>query len=151
LSDRIQLLDAVPTAYVRQSRSDKWKKRPTVLRYREYRDTVASQIQELPEDFFHVVFMMPVPPSWSKKKTREHVGHPHLQKPDKDNLEKGLLDAVYRGRDDAHVWNTASTKLWSYYGAILIADQFLEFLELPVDFATLVRGSWEVYDRTRIV
>lgn len=150
MSDRIQLIDVVPTAYVRQSRSDKWKKRPTVLRYRAFRDEIAHKVKDLPEDFFHLVSMIPVPPSWSKKKKTEHVGRPHLAKPDKDNLEKGFLDAVYRGRDDAHVWNTASTKFWSYYGAILVADDYLEFLELPVDFSSLVRGTWEVYDRKRI-
>ena len=151
MSDRIQLIDVVPVAAPRQTRKDKFKPSPAVQRYRAYRDEVAYKLKELPEDFFHAVFMIPVPPSWSKKKKTEHVGRPHLAKPDKDNLEKGLLDAVYRGREDAHIWNTASTKLWSYYGAILIADDYLEFLELPVDFSSLVRGTWEVYDRKRIV
>ena len=58
-----------------------------------------------------------------------------------------MIDAVYRDRDDGHVWNTASTKLWSAYPAILIADDFLPFYEIPVDLAELVRGSWDVYDR----
>lgn len=147
MSDRIQVFDIIPSPYVRQTRADKWKKRAVVLKYRAFRDEVAIRIRELPEDFFHVVFLLPMPASWSEKKKREHVGHPHTGKPDKDNLEKGLLDAIFRGRDDAHIWNTASTKLWSYHGAILIADDYLAFLEIPVDLAELVRGSWEVYDR----
>ena len=148
---KIEIFDITPTAYVRQTRADRWKRRPVVLRYRAFRDEVALRIRELPEDFFHVVFLLPMPASWSEKKKRDFAGRPHLGKPDKDNLEKGLLDAVYRGRDDAHVWNTASTKLWAYHGAIVIADDYLEFLEVPVDLAELVRGSWEVYDRSRIV
>ena len=147
MSDRIQVFDIAPTPYVRQTRADAWKKRPVVLRYRAFRDQVAYSVKELPEDFFHLVFLIQTPASWSEKKKREMIGQPHTGKPDKDNLEKGFLDAVYRGRDDAHVWNTASTKLWSAYPAILIADDYLAFLELPVDLAELVRGSWEVYDR----
>ena len=151
MSDRIQVLDVVPTPAPRQSKRDKFKPSKAVLNYRAFRDQVAYQIQELPEDFFHIVFLIPVWPSWSKTKQREHVGHPHLAKPDKDNLEKSLVDAVYRDRSDSHVWNSCSTKLWSYYGAILILDDYFEILELPVDIGALVRGSWEVYDRTRIV
>jgi Holliday junction resolvase RusA-like endonuclease len=151
LSDRIQVLDVTPTPAPRQSRRDKFKPSKAVLNYRAFRDQVAYQIQELPEDFFHAVFLIPVWPSWSEKKKREHVGHPHLGKPDKDNLEKALVDAVYRDRDDSHVWNSASTKIWSFYGAIIIADDYLDILELPLDIAALVRGSWDVYDRTRIV
>lgn len=147
MSDRIQVFDIAPSPYVRQSQADKWRKRPSVLKYRAFRDEVALRIKELPEDFFHVVFLIQVPASWSEKKKRDHIGRPHLGKPDKDNLEKGLLDAIYRGRDDAHVWNTASTKLWSGYPAIIIADDYLPFYEIPVDLAELVRGSWEVYDR----
>lgn len=122
-----------------------------VQRYRAFRDEVGLYIKELPEDFFHAVFLISMPPSWSERKKRDKAGWPHKGTPDKDNLEKALVDAVYRGRDDSHVWNTASTKLWAYHGAILIADDFLPFFELPVDLAELVRGSWDVYDRTPVV
>ena len=147
MSDRIQVFDITPSPYVRQSQSDKWKKRPVVLRYRAFRDEVALKIKDLPEDFFHVVFVLPTPRTWSKARKLGMIGRPHLVKPDKDNLEKGLLDAIYRSRDDAHIWNTASTKLWGDRGAIIIADDYLAFLEIPVDLAELYRGSWEVYDR----
>ncbi len=151
MSERIRYFDIAPTAAPRQTRRDKFKPSPAVVRYRVFRDLVAAKVKELPDDFFHVVYMIQVPASWSQKKKREHVGHPHLGKPDKDNLDKALLDSVFRNRDDAHVWNTASTKLWAYYPGIIIADDYLEFLELPVDFSSLIRGTWEVYDRTRIV
>lgn len=151
MSDRIRYFDIVPTAAPRQSRKDKWKPSPAVQRYRRFRDLVAIHIKDLPDDFFHVVYMIEVPRSWSTKKKREHVGHPHRPKPDKDNLDKALLDSVFRDQEDSHVWNSASTKLWAYYPGIIIADDYLEFLELPVDFASLIRGSWEVYDRRRIV
>jgi Holliday junction resolvase RusA-like endonuclease len=147
VSDRIRVFDIPPTPAPRQSRRDAWAPSKAVLRYRAFRDEVALKIKELPEDFFHVVFLIPVPASWSQKKKLEHIGTPHTGKPDKDNLEKALVDAVYRNRDDGHVWNTASTKLWSGYPAIIIADDYLPFYEIPVDLGELVRGSWDVYDR----
>jgi len=147
MSDRIQVFNIAPTPAPRQSARDKWKPSKAVQIYRAFRDEVGLKIKELPADFFHVVFLIEVPRSWSEKKKREHIGLPHLAKPDKDNLEKALIDAVYRNRDDSHVWNTASTKLWSAYPAIIIADDYLPFYELPVDLPALVRGSWDVYDR----
>lgn len=150
MSDGIHVYHINPVPAPRQVMKDKWKPSPAVLRYRAFRDEVGLKIKELPEDFFHVVFLLPMPASWSNKKRLEMAGQPHRGTPDKDNLEKALIDAVYRGRDDSHVWNTASTKLWAGLGAIVIAEDYLPFFELPVDLAELVRGSWDVYDR-RIV
>jgi Holliday junction resolvase RusA-like endonuclease len=147
----IQVVAIDPTPAPRQSRRDRWRPSPSVARYRAYRDEIALTIRELPADFFHVVFLLPMPRSWSDRKKSELAGWPHTGTPDKDNLEKGLIDAVYRNRDDSHVWNTASTKLWAYQGAIVISDDFLPIFELPVDLAELVRGSWAVYDRTPVV
>lgn len=147
MSDQIQVFPINPVAYVRQTQADKWKKRPAVLKYRAFRDEVQLRIKELPTDFFHMVFLIPCPRSWSQVRKDKMIGRPHLGTPDKDNLEKGLLDAVFRFGDDGHVWNTASTKLWANQGAIIIADDYLPFYEIPVDLAELVRGSWEVHDR----
>lgn len=98
-------------------------------------------------DFFHVVFLLEIPRSFSDVRRTKMIGRPHQQTPDKDNLEKALIDAVYRGTNDAFVWNTASTKLWASRPGIIIADDYLPFYEIPVDVADLVRGSWEVHDR----
>jgi Holliday junction resolvase RusA-like endonuclease len=138
--------DIEPTPYVRQTQADKWKKRPEVLRYRAFRDEVAWMKLELPEDFFHVVFLIETPRSWSAKKRLEHIGQPHLCKPDKDNLEKGLIDAVYRNRDDAHIWNGASTKIWAGLSGIVVSDTWIPFWELPVDLPALVRGTLHTVD-----
>lgn len=148
---QLQVIDVSPRAAPRQSRRDKWKPSKAVIEYRAFRDAIGYKINELPADFFHVVFLLPMPRSWSQRQRNETAGWPHQGTPDKDNLEKALIDAVYRNRDDSHVWNTASTKLWAYHGAILIADDYLPFLELPVDLAELVRGSWTVYDRMPVV
>lgn len=39
-----------------------------------------------------VVFYMPIPSSWSKKRKSEANRHPHVSKPDLDNLVKLILD-----------------------------------------------------------
>ncbi len=148
---QLQVIGVTPRPAPRQSQRDKWKPSKAVLEYRAFRDEIGYKLKELPADFFHAVFLLPMPRSWSEKKKSENAGWPHLPKPDKDNLEKGLIDAVYRNRDDSHVWNTASTKLWAYHGAILISTDFIPIFELPVDLAELVRGSWAVYDRDPVV
>ncbi len=148
---QIQVLDIRPTPAPRQSRRDKWAPSKAVREYRAFRDMIGYQVKELPADFFHVVFVIPMSESWSRKRKLAQCGQPHEFKPDADNLVKALIDAVYRGREDSQVWNYATTKLWGFTGVIVIADDFLPFFELPVDLAALVRGSWDVYDRTPIV
>ena len=59
-----------------------------------------------------------MPDSWSKKKRAAFDGIPHRNKPDVDNLAKGLFDGLYE--DDAHIWSVWIEKRWSYAGAIEI-------------------------------
>ena len=68
----------------------------------------------------HVVFVMPMTTSWSAKKKLEMDGEPHEQKPDVDNLLKGLLDAVFV--EDCRVWDIRGTKLGGQEGAIVIKN-----------------------------
>ena len=109
-----------PMGKPRMTRADKWKKRPEVLRYRAFCDRVRLLGVELPEAGAHVTFILPMPPSWSKKKRQAMVGKPHQQKPDKDNLEKALMDAIYA--DDSHIWDSRVTKLWGEEGQIIIGE-----------------------------
>ena len=135
----MRILDVVPVAAPRQSRRDAWDPSNAVQAYRAFRDEIGWKKVEIPAPFAMFVFLLPMPRSWSEKKKREHVGQPHQGKPDKDNLEKGLLDAVFRDKDDAHVFYTASIKLWAYQGAILITDHFIELESFPVNLGELVR------------
>ncbi|MBG3071635.1 RusA family crossover junction endodeoxyribonuclease, partial [Proteus mirabilis] len=50
----------------------------------------------------------------------EMNGKPHQQKPDKDNLEKALLDAIFD--DDSRVWDGRVTKVWGERGQIIIQE-----------------------------
>lgn len=110
--------EITPIPKPRQTRADKWKQRPAVLRYRAFADEVRLCGVNLPECGYHVTFVLPMPASWSKKKRDEMSGMPHQQRPDKDNLEKALLDAVYS--DDSRVWDGRVTKVWGEKGKIIV-------------------------------
>jgi Holliday junction resolvase RusA-like endonuclease len=99
-----------PMGKVRQNRSDKWKKRPVVVRYRAYHDALREMKVDLqPGDT--VEFRLNMPKSWNATKRAKFHGQPHLQKPDLDNLLGGLLDGVLE--EDKGFWAFGPTrKLW---------------------------------------
>lgn len=109
-----------PAPKPRQTRSDKWKQRPSVMRYRAYADEVRLKIKSMPTHGYHITFMLPMPKSWSGLKRQRMAGTRHTQRPDKDNLEKALLDALFE--DDSCVWDGRVTKLWGYVGQIIIGE-----------------------------
>jgi Holliday junction resolvase RusA-like endonuclease len=107
-----------PMAKPRMTRADKWKQRDCVLRYRAYKDELRLRRVEVPEGGVIVTFAIPMPASWSKKKRAEMDGQPHQQRPDVDNLHKGLLDAVFD--EDCRVWSHWIRKVWGEDGGITI-------------------------------
>lgn len=52
--------------------------------------------------------------SWSRKKRDAHLGRPHVQKPDLDNLVKGISDGLNRiaFADDSQISQVACSKAW---------------------------------------
>ena len=75
-----------------------------------------------------VVFDMPIPKSWSKKRKNEAEGCYHTSKPDSDNLQKALLDAM-NGivfEDDSQVADIRAVKRYAKTGGIWYkAEQIL--------------------------
>ena len=98
-----------PVAKPRMTQRDKWKKRPSVIRYRGFKDACAKHMVYLPQPC-RVVFYLPMPKSWPMWKCEELENAPHRQKPDLDNLLKGLMDAVMK--DDSGVWSICAEKRW---------------------------------------
>lgn len=54
------------------------------------------------------------PPSWSGKKRAAHMGQPHTQKPDLDNIGKAICDGLNRVAfaDDSQVCAVQWSKTW---------------------------------------
>lgn len=122
-----------PVPAPRQVRSNAWAPTPPVLRYRAFRDEVRWSRVSVPERA-HLVFLLPLPPSWPARRRAESLGMPHLAKPDTDNLIKSLLDAVFE--QDSGVWDIRGTKLWWPTGGILVLPLWPALpLRLPFDLA----------------
>lgn len=108
-----------PVPKPRMTRSDKWKQRPAVLRYRAFKDECRYRGVQLDPARSDITFWIPMPASWSRKKRAAMDGQPHAQKPDLDNLLKALGDALYG--DDSVIWQIRGVrKLWAGQGAIEI-------------------------------
>ena len=107
-----------PISKPRMTKRDHWLTRPAVLKYWDYKQQVRNSGITLPEGNSHVTFILPMPKSWGRKKRDLMRGDHHKQKPDVDNLIKGLLDAVFD--DDSHVWDVRITKLWGDFGEITV-------------------------------
>jgi Holliday junction resolvase RusA-like endonuclease len=88
-----------PVAKPRQTRSDKWKKRPCVMKYRAWADHARLCAGSLPstcsiEEMRCVANFSP-PESWSKKKRLACIGQRHRTTPDADNVGKAVLDSLF--------------------------------------------------------
>lgn len=87
------------------------------MRYRDYKDDIRPYTTDLTIPV-KVVFHLPMPKSWSKKKRVEHDNQLHRVKPDADNLLKGLMDAwMDQDQAVASIW---IEKRWSLNGGITI-------------------------------
>jgi len=116
-----------PKPAPRMVHSDKWKKRPIVLRYRKYRDDLrflcSHSNVSVNAGVLGILFIMPMPKSWSKKKRAAMNGKPHQQTPDLDNLIKAVQDTLFK--DDSHIWKYSPPpyKIWGYIGTIIFKTE----------------------------
>lgn len=107
-----------PMPKPRMTRADRWKKRPVIERYWAW----CADLRRLwgdrpfPEAGATLIFRVPMPASWSKKKRAAMDGQPHRQRPDVDNYAKAVLDALHT--DDSGVWDLRVVKRWAVDGAI---------------------------------
>jgi Holliday junction resolvase RusA-like endonuclease len=110
-----------PCPKPRMTRSDKWKQRPCVMRYRAFADEARLRDLKVNESGTHLRFDLPMPKSWGKAKRLSMEGQPHTQKPDIDNLVKAVFDALYT--DDSHIWHFSAEKRWAVVGSISITER----------------------------
>ena len=114
------ILCMTPCPKPRMTRSDKWQKRPAVMRYWAFCEELRIR---LPRDYDlidkHVHFILPMPSSWSEKKKVMMDGQPHTQRPDLSNLLKSLEDAHQAEDNTIHRYRSLS-KAWGRAGAIIL-------------------------------
>ena len=94
------------------------------MRYWDYKDRLKQQAAEsgfVLGEAFNVTFGIPMPVSWSKTKRARMLGRKHQQRPDLDNLTKGLMDSLAPG-DDARVWYHSARKVWEESGCIIVEN-----------------------------
>ena len=115
------ILNIPPCSKPRMTQRDRWKKRQCVLDFFAFRDRIKQEvnkidtllIKEPPFDWDNltVIFLVPMPKSWSKKKKALMAGKPMQQRPDLDNYLKGLFDATHE--EDSSIWKVTASKIWT--------------------------------------
>ena len=108
------------------TRKDKWAKRPIVVRYYDFCNSLRMVAQgihfDLPHEGARFVFHVPMPASWSMKRRKQFNGQPCRSAPDLDNYLKAVFDSLLP--DDCMVWHIAGAeKRWAEKGAVEISIQ----------------------------
>ena len=91
-----------------------------MVKYRAFADEIRLRFNVLNlelKDKLDCIFIIKMPKSWSNKKRLEMSGKPHMQRPDIDNIEKSLQDALCK--EDSHIWKHRTDKIWGESGAII--------------------------------
>ena len=101
-----------PMGAPRMTRADTWKKRPVVMRYRAYKDALRHACKGIAKDAYGISWFasFTMPASWSKKKKAAMSGTLHRSKPDRDNVDKGILDTLFES--DQGIAVGSISKFW---------------------------------------
>lgn len=111
-----------PMGAVRMTRADKYPpRRPAVQRYFDFQNALQLSVTEqtggevpaAPDELIVRAFIT-MPASWSKKKKAEMDGKPHKQRPDRDNIDKAVADALFA--EDSGIWKGGQEKRWCKEG-----------------------------------
>jgi len=113
-----------PMGKPRMTQRDKFAKRPETQRYWAWKAEIKLRASQVPrlrqalEDgrIYGVSWIAHISPpkSWSKGKKLAHVGTHHQAKPDRDNIDKALLDALLK--KDEGVAMGSMLKVWTEEG-----------------------------------
>lgn len=137
MSDIKQLSFVVPGPPIgkpRMTQQDKWKvgskARPCVAKYRNWADLCRLSFREvggMPEsaivmDLSWVAMFVP-PRTWSKKKKLAAIGTIHRSKPDRDNIDKAVLDSLFK--DDSGIGGGTIEKYWDATARLEITISYL--------------------------
>jgi len=129
---KFYLFDIVPVSAPRMTQSDRWKlnpehldinkrQRPVVRKYFAYKNELIKQGKILNfgmKEILDVLFLIPMPNSWSNKKKDKMNRMPMKVKPDTDNLTKAIKDTFCV--NDSYIYKEFSEKRWAYKGSVII-------------------------------
>lgn len=145
------ILNITPQTHVRATQGDsiffripREKLRPEGLkrlmrleRYNKYKLDLDAEAKRksfvMPPIGASIVFVIPVPKSWSNKKKKLYHGTFHQSKPDIDNLQKAFLDSLMK--EDKQIAHLEVQKRWVDFesGWIEITlKEYEQVLSLPL-------------------
>ena len=110
---RITVCRVDPIGKPRMTRRDHWMKRPCVVAYWKYKLLLQGAFAGQDLSNVHTVSWtayFSMPESWSKKKKDAMRGTSHYSKPDRDNVDKGILDALFE--NDSGIAHGEMHKYW---------------------------------------
>lgn len=115
-----------PIGKPRMTQRDTWKKRPCVVRYRDWCDRVRAIVKSnIPktDDILELNWVACFRPtkSWLKKNKltlAEAAGMIHRQTPDRDNIDKAVLDCLFN--QDSGIGCGTIEKYWGIEDHIVI-------------------------------
>jgi len=112
------------------TRSDVWKQRDCVMRYREFCDFARATAtgdpgKKIEADMLGLACFawFPMPKSWNASTREQMAGKPHRQKPDASNVLKAVEDALFE--KDEQISSTSCQKFWCPDGEEPRVDVFL--------------------------
>lgn len=109
-----------PPGKPRMTRQDRWKKRPATDRYWAWANAIKEAVgNSIPEAAsvallnWTAYFEPPTSKSWPKKRRIAAIGTLHRAKPDRDNIDKAVLDCLWPDGDSAIAAGTIR-KFWDW-------------------------------------
>lgn len=114
------VIQGKPLGAPRMTRRDRWAKRGVVVKYMDWRNSLEAIRKKLPDAKFvkslsWVAYFEPPTTIEKRKLTKQErlelLGEAHRAKPDRDNIDKALLDGLFP-QDDKAISAGGVCKLW---------------------------------------
>jgi Holliday junction resolvase RusA-like endonuclease len=116
-----------PVAAPRMTQRDKWMKRKCVVNYRSWKERARESAGDIPDpklikSLSWTAYFCP-PESWSKKKKESVIGQLHRSRPDRDNIDKAVLDSLFS--EDSAIASGFIEKRWDWVERVEITIELL--------------------------
>jgi Holliday junction resolvase RusA-like endonuclease len=99
-----------PIGKPRMTRADKWKQRTCVMQYRAWADVIRSLARTGTKITLQKPTVLTIR-AFFKAPDGAHRTGPHTHKPDFDNVEKAVADALFQ--NDQMIYKASVEKLWA--------------------------------------